>query len=227
MKRTRQLLNENTGNPEEINAVIISHLHGDHISYYPLRVIEDCNYTIKIHKNSIQQLKQKHFNGYGFNSLKLEPFSKEFKIGNLTIEPFQVPHHPGFPTYGFVIKHKKTKAVIVTDFHDGREIVKHLVDADFIFIESNHDLDLLGQYFNPNSLFHMSNPKTAQLLCLARKKSRKPPQAVMLGHISSQRNEPGIALKETMNTFDENGVDLDFKLSYAPLRESSEVVEVG
>ena len=73
----------------------------------------------------------------------------------------------------------------------------------------------------------MSNPKTAQLLCLARKKSRKPPQTVMLGHISSQRNEPEIALKETRNAFEENEVDLDFELSYAPLRQSSKVVGVG
>jgi phosphoribosyl 1,2-cyclic phosphodiesterase len=105
-------------------------------------------------------------------------------------------------------------------------MVKHLTDADFIFIESNHDLDLLQQYYNPNSLFHMSNPKTAQLLSLARKKSRKPPKEVMLGHISSQRNKPEIALEETRNAFEENEVDLDFELSYAPLREGSEVVEV-
>ena len=65
------------------------------------------------------------------------------------------------------------------------------------------------------------------LLCLARKQSRKPPQTVMLGHISSQRNESGIALEETRNAFEENELDLDFELSYAPLRESSEVVEVG
>jgi Cft2 family RNA processing exonuclease len=50
MKKTRQLLNENIDNPEEIDAVIISHLHGDHISYYPLRVIEDYNYKVKVHK---------------------------------------------------------------------------------------------------------------------------------------------------------------------------------
>ena len=36
---------------------------------------------------------------------------------------------------------------------------------------------------------------------------------------SSFFDEPVIALDKTRNAFDENGVDLDFELSYAPLRK--------
>jgi phosphoribosyl 1,2-cyclic phosphodiesterase len=232
MKQTRAILNENLGDLEDVDAVIISHLHGDHVRYYPLRVLEEYGLAVKVHRNCLEHLKTKHFNGYGFKSLRLEPFGDgEFEIGDMVIEPFEVPHHPGYLTYGFVIRYQQekkwTKAVLVTDFNNGRGVVRHFKDADFIFVESNHDLELLGMYFNPNSLYHMSNPNTAELLCLARKQSKKAPQAVMLGHISSQRNEIKIALNETRGVFQKNGLKLDFDLYAAPLYNSSQVVKLG
>jgi len=232
MKQTRAILNENLGDPEDVDAVIISHLHGDHVRYYPLRVLEEYGLSVKVHRNCLKQLKIKHFNGYGFKSLRLEPFGDgKFEIGDMVIQPFEVPHHPGYLTYGFVIRYQQEKkwlkAVLVTDFNNGRGVLRHFKDADFIFVESNHDLELLGMYFNPNSLYHMSNPKTAELLCMARKQSKKAPEAVMLGHISSQRNDANIALNETRRVFQENGLKLEFDLYAAPLYNSSEVVKFG
>jgi hypothetical protein len=177
-------------------------------------------------------LKTKHFRGYGFNGLKLEPYGNEkFEVGDIVIQPFAVPHHADYLTHGFVIKYKQQnkwhKAVLVTDFSNGTAALEHFIDADFIFVESNHDLELLRLHYNPNSLFHMSNPKTAQLLCQARKLSKKAPHAVMLGHISSQRNEAKIALNETAAAFQKNSLKLDFELFAAPLYNSSRTVQFG
>ena len=57
--------------------------------------------------------------------------------------------------------------------------------------------------------------------------SSKDPQTVMLGHISSQRNEPAMAVAETVALFEEAGKKLEFELLAAPLRECSGVIEVG
>jgi hypothetical protein len=73
----------------------------------------------------------------------------------------------------------------------------------------------------------MPNPDTANLLLRVVSESKKAPSAVMLGHISSQRNEPGLALGETVGVFREAGREMGFELLAAPLREYSEVVEVG
>ena len=228
MRRTKALLEENFSSPKEIDAVIISHLHTDHISYYPLRVLEEYGCPVRVHRDCLEHLREKHFNRNSFESLHLKPFStREFKVGELKIKPFEIPHQPYYPTFGFVVKYKKRIIVIATDFNTWEDSLDHFIDADFIFVESNHNLELLKLYFNPNSLFHMSNPEAGRLLCNARKLSRKAPEAVMLGHISSQRNEADIAIEEVRNSFGKEGIKVDFELCAAPLYEESAVVELG
>jgi len=228
MKRTRSTLTENLPDLHGLDAVIVSHLHGDHISYYPLRVLEQYGTEIRLHETSLDHLRQKHFNRYGFAELNLKSFTnRKFTVGDLTIKPFELPHHPDYQTYGFVVEYKDAKAVIATDFNYWQDSIDHFIDADFIFVESNHDLDLLARYFNPNSRFHMSNPQTAQLLRTVRCQSTKPPKTVMLGHISSQRNDARIALREVTSIFENNGQPLDFNLCAAPLRTAGEVVKIS
>jgi phosphoribosyl 1,2-cyclic phosphodiesterase len=231
MKSTREALSQQPCICTNIDAVLISHNHSDHISHYPLRIIEDFGLTIKIHEDSVEQLKSKHFKGRKFETLKLKPFDgRQFKVGDLLFEPIKMPHNPHFNTYGFIVRYKRgenwLKAVIATDFNNGTDFVDHLADADLIFIESNHDLELLKKNPNPNSRYHMSNPKTSNLLYKSRKQSKRAPKTVILGHISSQRNDPEIALKQTVSEFKNNDTDIDFDLLTAPLYGPGEVVKI-
>ncbi len=57
MKRTRQVLTSLFGDPPQIDSVLLTHTHGDHISYYPLRVLDDYGHTIRLHDDSVDQLK--------------------------------------------------------------------------------------------------------------------------------------------------------------------------
>jgi phosphoribosyl 1,2-cyclic phosphodiesterase len=229
MRRTRKVLNYQFNNKtRQIDAALITHNHSDHISHYPLRVFEEYGIPVYIHEDNIEQLKDIPFNGHKFKDLKLTPFKNmKFTIGEMTVKPFEVVHNPDFPTYGFEIFHKDKKVVIVTDFCQWDNIFSHFIDADFIFVESNHDLRLLKLYYNPNSLFHMPNPEAGSLLVNVVRESRKSPQAVVLGHISSQRNEPGIAINETKQSFRNEGVKMKFELLAAPLRDVGELVGIG
>jgi phosphoribosyl 1,2-cyclic phosphodiesterase len=228
MKRTRQVLTEHLGDQLDVDAVVVSHMHSDHIGYYSLRVLDSLGVKVRVHESCLSQLKDKHFNGRRFCSLKLRPFADSgFKVGDLSFQAFEVPHNPWYPTCGFVIKYKNSKMVIATDFNNWDSLLEHFVDSDFIFVESNHDTELLTRHFNPNSRFHMPNPETGRLLCTARKHSRKPPQAVMLGHLSSMRTRPDIALKEVQSSFESCGVELDFPLLVAPRSEASVTVELN
>ena len=227
MKRTRHALTSVFGDPAQIDSVLITHTHGDHISYYPLRVLDEYGLTVRLHDKSIDQLQEKHFNGYKFKNLNILSYkNRQFTVGDFCIKPFEVMHNPYYHTYGYQILYQNKKIVIVTDFSDWNSVLGHFIDADFIFVESNHDLELLDIYYNPNSQFHMPNPDTAELLVNARKESRKAPQMIMLGHLSNQRNEPKIAIKETQNAFREVGMKMDFELKVAPLKELGVVVQI-
>jgi phosphoribosyl 1,2-cyclic phosphodiesterase len=226
MKRTRQALVP-LMEQSKIDSVLLTHIHTDHISYYPLRVLEDLALPVHLSDDCVDQLKEKHFNGYGFKHLKLHTYkNRAFTVGDFLIKPFEVSHNPHYPTFGFEIFYQDTKAVIATDFFEWDSIFDRFVDADFIFVESNHDMGLLEQYYNPNSRYHLPNPKTAELLVNVIREGRKVPRVIMLGHISSQRNKPKIAIRETVDVFKKAGIEMKFKLAAAPLRECCEVVEI-
>lgn len=227
MKKTRQALKEASLEPSDIDAVLISHIHGDHISYYPLRVLEQENISLRIHQYSAKHLETKHFTGVGLKNLVIETFTSEpFEISDLSIEPFEVPHNPRYQTHGFVIRHENKKIVIATDFSDWQDQLDYFIDADFIFVEANYDLELLRQHYNPNSLYHMPNPETGKLLCQVIKNSNCPPTTVMLGHISNQRNTRKIAIKEVQAAFNKSKINLDFNLLAASLYELSKPIKI-
>ncbi len=117
MRTTRQVLSSLFGQAPGAGSVLLTHNHCDHISYYPLRVLEEFGLEVRIHEDCVEQLKEKHFNGYGFRNLNLKPFTnRKFTVGDFSIMPFEVCHSPYFPTYGFQIFYRDTKIVVATDF---------------------------------------------------------------------------------------------------------------
>lgn len=227
MKRTRHAIYSAFDDPSRVNSVLLTHNHSDHISYYPLRVLEELGLTVYLHDDCVDQLKYKHANEYGFEKLSIKPFkNRKFTIGEFSIKPFMVSHSPDYPTHGFQIYYEDKKIVIATDFCEWDSVFEYFLDADFIFVESNHDLKLLERFYNPNSQFHMPNPETGSLLLNTVRESEKTPSTVMLGHISSQRNERELAFQETANAFEKAGMEIDFRLLTAPLRECSELIEI-
>ncbi len=232
MKRCRAALGPYLAEPGRTRAVLLSHAHTDHVSHYPLRVLEQLAVPVYVHAGSRDLLTERHFNGRGFAGLDLRTFEHEpFVIGDFTIQPIELEHHPWYPTFGFAFQcrvgRRPYRVVTLTDFCRWDTLVDRLQDADFVFVESNHDLELLELYYNPNSRFHSPNPDTARLLCQARRHSRRPFGGVMLGHISPQRNRASLALEAAQTAFAENGLAVDFPLYAAPLREPSETIVIA
>jgi len=218
MKKTRAVLDSLQA--PQTTAVLLSHVHSDHIGYYPLKTLETAQLPVYLHEACRLQLKDRHFRDYGFSDLKTNFFLDEpFTIGDFQVRPFAVPHMPGFPTFGFEFYAEGKKVVVATDFLEWSGVFDRFLDADFIFVESNHDLKLLRQYYNPNSRYHLPNPQTAELLVNVQRSSRRAIRTVVLGHISSQRNKAAIALDETRRAFERSGLRMTFDLQAAPLKE--------
>ena len=215
-----------------VDAVIVSHSHVDHIGYPALRVFQRRSVAIHGHDRVIRQVRER----YELHSWPAAPhlysFSDSaFQIGDLSIRPIEVDHEPGIPNFAFVVGHGEANTrrtmVICTDFNGCGALPDHLAGADFVFIESNHDPELLRLFPNYASRFHMSNPRTARLLCEAYALRERTPRLVMLGHLSRQRNRAELALAAVREAFASVGRTMPFELRTAPLYEPSETIEVG
>lgn len=214
--------------PRGLDALIVSHAHTDHVGYPALKTLAGCPTPIYAESHTVRHLKSRHTPESWKAAPILKRFpSSRFTIGDIDIEPIELPHDPDVVTHGFVVTHDSTKAVLCTDFHDSSGVFDHFLDADFIFLESNHDPHLLRLHPNYASRWHLSNPKAASLLYHVTMKSRRPARTVMLGHLSKQRNTPSLAKKCITDVFAKENADIPFDLHTAPPHDPSVTVEIS
>jgi ribonuclease BN (tRNA processing enzyme) len=227
--RCRAMFDEHASRPPRVAAVVVSHLHGDHINYPSLRVIEERRTPLYVHRDNADHLGPLHFQGRAFDALDVRVFGDEpFNVGGFQVRPIPVSHW-GHATHGFVVTRssgrRETHVGIVTDLCDGTDLAADLADVDFLFLEANHDPELLEENPNPNSVFHLENSCAGRLLCqvLARGTGRL--RVVMLGHLSAERNTPPKALAAVRRELARAGF-ADLPVLVAPRHEPSEVVEL-
>ena len=228
----RRMLSQHGAQTERIAAVLISHEHLDHVNRPALHVLSESGIPIFCHRRCIPSIRKRYWSDDIDEPLPVSEFSAgDFAVGQFQIHPIPLKHMDGCPVFGFAVlcpqRGRTHKIVIATDFYEYDErLVDHLTDADLVFIEANHNTRLLKKHPNPNSHFHMNNDATARLLLSVRQRSHRPPAAVMLGHLSEQRNREGLALEAVRKLFRDNGRELDFPLFAAPRYAPSEVLTV-
>jgi phosphoribosyl 1,2-cyclic phosphodiesterase len=231
LRECRALLRQHQDRHGPVDTVLVSHAHGDHFTRPALRALEEEAIAIRGHRRVVAQLRERHDAGRGTGS-PIQPFPGDtFTVGDFRITAVPLPHAPDVPNFGFVVVaghgEERRKIVVCTDFHDFSSVVPHLASADFVFLEANHDLDLLRRHPNPNSRYHLSNVKAAWLLYHAVRANHSVPGRVVLGHLSDERNREGLALGEVARVFARQGMRLDFELEAAPKFEPSRVIAVG
>jgi len=173
-----------------INAVILSHAHHDHIAGAG---VLSRRYDIPLYMTKKVYSKAK----YKLGNIKRKLFSKEFKIGTLRIKPIPTSHNVS--SCGFVIN----KFGIFTDTGVVTKQMKLAVPKlSTMLIESNHDIDMVlnGSYpaFLKNWILsdkgHLSNIHASSLI----QDKGKNLSLVLLGHLSGNNNTPEVA----SNTFE-------------------------
>lgn len=121
-----------------------------------------------------------------------------FQIGDIAVSPFTIPHDAADPV-GFVFQAEGVRMAVATDLGYITPNVKaQLKNTDLLFLESNHDLEMLRDGPYPWSVKqrvlsrvgHLSNEAAAQFL-----ESGYDGQAtyVVLAHLSESNNLPDLA----------------------------------
>lgn len=111
MRSTRDLLSKNFGIPIQVDSVIVSHIHSDHINHYSLRVLDEHGANLRVHEKCVDQLRRNHFRGHRFESIKIKTFSnRSFNVNEFSVKPFDVEHNPKSHNSGFVVKFQEGPA---------------------------------------------------------------------------------------------------------------------
>jgi ribonuclease BN (tRNA processing enzyme) len=151
-------------------------------------------------------------------------------VGEFRITPVALSHAPDTPTFGFVVRatlgSRRRTVVVATDFRDPSTLLPHLRGADLVFLEANHDVELLRRHFNYASQWHLNNGQTAQLLARAVGASGRAPGNVVLGHLSDERNDDALALREVRRAFHRHDLKVEFELETAPKYAPSRVIRI-
>lgn len=213
-------------NPKEIDGICLSHEHSDHTN--GVRIFHKKFKTPIFSNNGT-------FEGYKKISKNNEVFfnifetSSVFKIGDIDIESFSIPHDAMDPV-GFLISNNQKKIGIVTDIGMSTPLViQKLRGCEIIVIEANYDDDLLNDAPRPWNLKkrirsrqgHLSNTEAAQLISDCNTDSLK---RVILAHLSSDCNTPSTALKTISSHLRLDGLD-NIKLEVSSAAEPTDIWE--
>jgi phosphoribosyl 1,2-cyclic phosphodiesterase len=202
--------------PENLNAILLTHEHSDHISGLPgladkLQIPVYCNRgtqdgTIWALKTRWTSKKSPVLEGLdGTNELKkkldwrLFNTGSGFEIGDIAVETFSIPHDAQDPV-GFLVRTPTVNFGFATDLgHMTKLVIERTRAAHVLVLESNHDVKLLQDCpHRPWSLKqrilgrhgHLSNEAAADA---AEEIITAGLRHLYLGHLSSQCNKPEIA----------------------------------
>ena len=197
-KKTEAGLNSIGQSLKNMDGILITHEHSDHIC--GLGVLSR-KYHIPIFatKKTIEAIK----NCSSVGKIDSELFvpikaDEKFKIKDITIEPMHTSHDAADPV-AYRMKYENKKIAIATDLGTYNDYtVECLKGMDLLFLEANHDVNMVQVGPYPYQLKrrilgdrgHLSNELSGQLL---KKIAHEKLQGVVLGHLSKDNNIPELA----------------------------------
>lgn len=206
----------------EIDGVLISHIHSDHIKGLP-QLIKKYHLKVYVAPELVYDL------------IKIIPLESivvvdnNFYINDVHISLLETSHD--VVSYGFVIEHKNSSLVYITDTgYINRKYYDITKNRNAYIIESNHDEEMLMNGPYPYHLKqrvigdkgHLSNRYTGKYLTRVIGDNTK---LVMLAHISENNNTYDLALKQVKEELINADVKFD-KLLVMHQNEESDLVEV-
>jgi phosphoribosyl 1,2-cyclic phosphodiesterase len=213
-ERTRLLIDAGLGKKEilrrlaaldkrldQLDGILISHEHTDHIGGLP-QILSEWRATVYLTEPTHGELQRLLPEGSGQRIDRVEYFraGQRFTVGDIEVAAFSVPHDAADPV-GFTFRANGAKIALVTDLGYLPELVKHhLRDSDCLILESNHDLDMLKVGPYPwhvkqrvmSRIGHLSNYSVGEFLADPEGFDASA-RLLVLAHLSEHNNHPDVA----------------------------------
>jgi len=179
----------------QVDAVIISHDHADHISHAG---VYQRKYGLPIYVTPrTLSSAERNFRLGRLTDVHLFMAGGDIRFGEVSVRTIPTPHD-GSDGSVFVVRAGKKRLGIMTDVgHVFEELRREMADLDAVFIESNYDPEMLKTGPYPAFLKkrikgpkgHISNLESAELLL-----SGSRLKWACLAHLSENNNTVGLAL---------------------------------
>lgn len=205
--------------PSDLNAIIVTHEHSDHIQSLG-NLSKKFDLPVFATSKTFDAM-PKQTEKISSNNQKNININETFSIGDIEILPFHIPHDAADPC-GFTLFSNNTKISIATDVgHMTNDILKHIDGSKFILLESNYDSNVLKYTKYPFKLKeriagptgHLSNKIAGQTINYLIKSGLK---NAVLGHLSKESNFPELAYQTVLNEILSDGTNIEnFRLSVA------------
>jgi phosphoribosyl 1,2-cyclic phosphodiesterase len=195
-RQTRERLSQIGVQLEEIQAVVLTHEHVDHAAGLKM-LAGRMGIPVVANGETARALQTQATFHMAF---KLFTTGESFEIGDLEIHPFSIQHDAVDPV-GFTMRFGGIRLGFCTDLGMATSLVAaQLAHCDYLYIESNHDEELVLGSKRPDIYKrrvlgrqgHLSNVDCAQLLSQLMHGGLR---HIHLAHLSQECNRPQLALE--------------------------------
>lgn len=233
-KRTESGLNSIDRTLKEMDAILITHEHSDHIKGLGV-LARKYELPIFATAGTIEAIRQTNQVGTIPEGLfrEIQP-DEAFCVGDLNVLPFTISHDAAQPV-GYRLECENKSVAIATDLGEYSDYtVENLRHLDALLLEANHDVNMLQVGSYPYYLKarilsetgHLSNENAGRLLSRVLHDDLK---AVFLGHLSQENNYDKLAYETVCQEIDsgENPYrSRDFYIQVAKREQVSERITV-
>ena len=214
---------ENNLTLKDIDYVIITHTHTDHVNGLST-LIKKCQPTIIMSPLMLADLK------FLENYKNIMFIEENLTLDNVLIESIKTSHDTT-DSRAYIVTEAEASVVVLTDTgYVNQKLWAKLTNKSVYVFESNHDVEMLMHGRYPkwlkkrvcSTVGHLSNEASAFYLSRLIGPSTK---QIILAHLSGENNTSEIALANLRSCFAEHGIIFNNMIT-APQSEKTEPIEI-
>jgi phosphoribosyl 1,2-cyclic phosphodiesterase len=211
-KKMEQLMKEREIAGSELDAILVTHEHSDHIKGLGA-FARKFDLPIYANEKTWEELNQQIGEIAEANKRVMETGTMQ-EFGGVKVESFGISHDAAEPV-GYCFYEGEQKLSLATDLgYMSSKVKEQITDSDALVLETNHDIEMLRMGHYPWSIKrrilgdkgHLSNEAAAEGLCEVLTSKTK---SVYMAHLSRDHNLMDLARLTVNNIVEDKGISLE------------------